>query len=59
MLKEFDEMSSEYGFRVVNASRTIGRVAADLRRAVARVIDGEKPEARTKEEEAAKALTVS
>ncbi len=41
MLREFDRMASEYGFRVVDASRTVGRVAADLRRAVARVIDAE------------------
>jgi dTMP kinase len=40
ILNEFDRMSNEYGFRVVNASRTIGRVAADLRKGVAKVIDG-------------------
>ncbi|HYE16679.1 MAG TPA: hypothetical protein VD968_19725 [Pyrinomonadaceae bacterium] len=40
LLREFDRMSGEYGFRTVDASRTIRRVAADLRRAVARVIDG-------------------
>ncbi|HZB45618.1 MAG TPA: hypothetical protein VE360_10260 [Pyrinomonadaceae bacterium] len=39
LLKEFDAMSGEYGFRVVDASRSIRRVAADLRRAVARVIE--------------------
>jgi len=39
MLREFDRMKGEYGFRVVNASRSINRVAAELRRAVARVID--------------------
>jgi hypothetical protein len=32
-------MSSDYGFRVVDASRSIRRVAADLRRAVARIIE--------------------
>jgi dTMP kinase len=42
MLKEFDRMTGEYGFRVVDASRGVRRVAADLRRAVARLIDGEK-----------------
>lgn len=40
MLDQFDQMSREYGFRVINASRTINRVAADLRREVAKVIDG-------------------
>ena len=41
LLKEFDRMSGEYGFRTVDASRSIRRVAADLRRIVAHVIDGE------------------
>lgn len=41
LLREFDRMSGEYGFRVVDASRSVRRVAADLRRAVARVVDGE------------------
>ena len=46
LLREFDRMAGEYGFRVVDASRTIRRVAADLRRAVARVIEsGEAAEA--------------
>ncbi len=39
MLREFDRMKGEYGFRVLDASRSVNRVAADLRRAVARVID--------------------
>lgn len=39
LLREFDRMSGEYGFRVIDASRSIRRVAADLRRAVARVVD--------------------
>jgi dTMP kinase len=39
MLREFDRMKGEYGFRILDASRSINRVAADLRRAVARVID--------------------
>jgi dTMP kinase len=51
LLKEFDRMAGEYGFRVVDASRPIRRVAADLRRAVARVI--EKDEADEAEKEAA------
>ncbi len=41
LLKEFDRMTTEYGFNVISASRSVKRVAADLRRAVARVIDGE------------------
>lgn len=40
MLKEFDRMSGEYGFQVVDASRSVRRVAADLRRSVAKLIDG-------------------
>jgi dTMP kinase len=39
MLKVFDRMSGEYGFHVLDASRSINRVAASLRSAVARVID--------------------
>ena len=39
ILKVFDRMSLEYGFHVMNASRTVRSVAADLRRSVARVID--------------------
>jgi dTMP kinase len=39
MLLEFERMKGEYGFRLVNASQSVRRVAADLRRAVARVVD--------------------
>ena len=39
MLKVFDRMSSEYGFEVVNASRSVRTVASDLRRAVAKLLD--------------------
>lgn len=39
MLSEFDRMTGEYGFRVFDASRPLRRIAADLRRAVARLID--------------------
>jgi dTMP kinase len=39
MLKVFDRMSREYDFTVMNAARSVRRVASDLRRAVARVID--------------------
>jgi dTMP kinase len=39
MLGVFDRMSSEYGFHVLNASRSVRSVAADLRRAVAKLLD--------------------
>ena len=39
MLKVFDRMSAEYGFQVLNASRSVRSVGADLRRAIAKVID--------------------
>src|SRR5262249_11847755 len=39
MLKVFDRMSGEYNFQVLDATRSINRVAATLRRVVARVID--------------------
>jgi hypothetical protein len=39
MLKVFDRMRSEYGFHVLNASRSVRSVAADLRRAVTKLID--------------------
>jgi dTMP kinase len=39
MLKVFDRMSDEFGFHVLNASRSVRTVAADLRRAVAAIVD--------------------
>lgn len=39
MLKVFDRMSDEFGFHVLNASRSVRSVAADLRLAVAKVVD--------------------
>lgn len=39
MLKVFDRMSTEFGFHVVNASRSVRSVASDLRRSVAKLID--------------------
>jgi dTMP kinase len=39
MLRVFDRMSEEYSFHVVNASRSVRTVAADLRRAVTKLID--------------------
>ena len=44
MLREFDRMSGEYGFRVVDATRPIKRVADQLRRAIAAVIDEDSKE---------------
>lgn len=41
MLKVFDRMTEEYGFRVLDASSSINRVAASLKRAVSSVIEGE------------------
>jgi dTMP kinase len=39
MLREFDDMTTEYGFQVIDASRPMQRVAADLRRAVTQVLN--------------------
>ena len=39
MLKVFDRMSSEFDFQVVNASRSVRTVGADLRRAVTKLLD--------------------
>jgi dTMP kinase len=39
MLKVFDRMSGEFGFHVLNASRSVRSVASDLRRAVGKVVD--------------------
>jgi dTMP kinase len=41
LLREFDRMKDEYGFHEIDASRTVRRVAAELRRSVARVIEDE------------------
>ena len=45
LLKEFDRMSGEYGFKVIDASRPVRRVASALRRSIARVIDDESSKA--------------
>lgn len=45
MLKVFDRMTGEYGFHVLNASRSVRSVAADLRKAVMRVLDESGPAA--------------
>lgn len=39
LLNEFDRMTTEYGFKVINASRSVARVSADLRRAITAVIE--------------------
>lgn len=39
LLEEFDHMAEEYNFSIINASRSVQRVSADLRRAVKRVIE--------------------
>ena len=39
LLKEFDRMSSEYGFHVMDASRPVKRTAAALRRSISRLIE--------------------
>jgi thymidylate kinase len=39
MLKVFDRMSEEFGFHVLNASRSVRSVASDLRRSVGKIID--------------------
>jgi dTMP kinase len=39
MLKVFDRMSSEFGFQVFNASRSVRTVGADLRRALIKLLD--------------------
>jgi dTMP kinase len=39
MLKVFDRMSSEFGFHVFNASRSVRTVGSDLRRAITKLLD--------------------
>jgi hypothetical protein len=41
LLREFARMSGEYGFKVIDASRPVRRVATALRRSVLRVIEDE------------------
>jgi dTMP kinase len=43
LLKEFDRMSGEYGFRMIDASRSVRRVANELRRSISRVIEDDSP----------------
>ncbi len=46
LLREFDLIGGEYGFRVIDASQSVRKVATELRRSVARVIDGKRPAAK-------------
>jgi dTMP kinase len=39
LLREFDRMSGEYGFEVVDASRPVRRVANELRKSISRIIE--------------------
>ena len=41
LLKEFDRMTGEYGFHVIDANRPVRRVANELRRSISRIIEGE------------------
>jgi len=50
LLREFDRMSGEYGFEVVDASRPVRRVATALRKSISRIIDDESVTAPTAEE---------
>src|SRR5262249_1336333 len=42
LLKEFDRMTGEYGFHVIDAGRPVRRVASELRRAISKVIESDK-----------------
>lgn len=39
MLRVFDRVSSEFGFQVLNASRSVRSVASDLRHAISKLLD--------------------
>ena len=45
LLTVFDRLTGEYGFQVLNASRSVRTVSADLRRAITRVLDEKAPPA--------------
>jgi len=42
LLKEFDRMTGEYGFHVIDAGLPVRRVASELRRAISKVIESDK-----------------
>ena len=50
LLREFDRMTPEYGFKVIDASRPVRRVAGELKRGIRRVIEIEPPAQAAKEE---------
>jgi hypothetical protein len=54
LLREFDRMSGEYGFTVIDASRPVRKVANDLRRSVARIIEEEPATGTSTDKETAK-----
>jgi hypothetical protein len=43
LLKVFDRLTDEYGFQVLNASRSVRTVAADLRKGVLKVLEDPGP----------------
>jgi dTMP kinase len=45
MLKMFDRLTGEYGFQVMNASRSVRTVGADLRKAIMKVLEEPAPAA--------------
>jgi hypothetical protein len=45
MLKLFDALTGEYGFQVLNASRSVRSVGADLRKAIMKVLEEPAPAA--------------
>lgn len=59
MLKVFDRMTLEYGFQVLDASRSVRRVAADLRRAIVGVIDKKRATGNTRLQSSAHTKPVS
>lgn len=48
MLREFDRMSKEYGFQVIDATRSIPRVAAQLKRLIGTVVEDDQSLAKEK-----------
>jgi dTMP kinase len=48
MLKVFDRLTGEYGFQVLNASRSVRTVGGDLRRAIMKVLEEPAPPAEDK-----------
>ena len=59
LLLEFDRMMGEYGFRVIDASRPVRRVSADLRRAVIRIVDGKSAQREPNTDSTSKAVAVA